>query len=386
MTLRSPATTEPSATDPRVLLLSPAQPHPEAARHLTAVTAGLHSGGAEVSRIEPNEWGEWAGRMGTEFTARCRSLWSTVARTRRLGTVESIVVGRVDLVPAGIVAARITGARRVPVLFHGTDMWTMSPHLRFLLRRDPLLYPVTTSSFGAGALSTVRMGAILPPGLDHHWRETLLAEAARRRPLPPIPTVLSVFPLDEWDAKGLPALLEAVKTASRTLGPVRLVIAGPGPAPGALHAHIAAREHTELHEDPGDEALARLYATADLFALCTRTRTTAPASGEAHGTALIEAQLAGCAVIGPAQGGSRDAYQRGMTGWTPADESAPALAHILQDLLADRARLARAGRQASEWARAITDPGDHTRAVFAALLGREPDVSPVDGAPAQSIT
>ncbi|WP_396230803.1 glycosyltransferase family 4 protein [Frankia sp. EI5c] len=178
--------------------------------------------------------------------------------------------------------------------------------------------------------------------------------------------------MDEWEAKGLSTLLEALETVSQRLGPVRLVIAGPGPAPGALHARLAAREHTELEEDPGDEALARLYATADLFALCTRTRTRPPVSGESHPTALLEAQLAGCAVIGPAQGGSRDAYQRGVTGWTPADESAPALAHVLSDLLADRARLARAGRQATDWARAVTDPAEHTRAVFGALLGRQP--------------
>ncbi|EFC85870.1 glycosyltransferase family 4 protein [Parafrankia sp. EUN1f] len=393
-----PTPTSAPTPAPRVLLLRPAKARPDAARQLAAVVAGLQAGGAEVTQLTPagpddqQARTEPAGRRGSpdqparqglDLAGRCRSAWETAAHARALGPLDSVVVGQVDLALTGIVTARLTGASRVPVLFHGVDMWTMRRHLRLLLRHDPLLCPVTTSSFGAGALSPTRMGAVIPPGLDHRWREALLTEAARRRPLPPVPTVLTVFPLDEWEAKGLPTLVDALDTlhapaadeasegAGGAVGPVRLVIAGAGPAPGALHALIAGREHTDLFEDPSDEELARLYATADLFALCTRTRTRSPVSGESHPTALLEAQLAGCAVIGPAQGGSRDAYQRGVTGWTPADESSPALARVLADLLADRARLARAGRLASDWARAGTDPDDHSQAVFAALLGRQ---------------
>ncbi|WP_420497189.1 glycosyltransferase family 4 protein [Parafrankia sp. FMc2] len=411
---RSPALTAPTATDqdataPRVLLLHTTTPHPDAARHLAAVAAGLRAGGAEVTRLAAREQAERSapaptageagatrtagarllrrtGQPGVDLASRLRTVWSAAAGARALGPVDSVVAGHVTLAPAAAAAARLTGASRVPVLFHGVDMWTMRPHLRLLLRHDPLLYPVTSSSFSAGALSPVRMGAIIPPGLEHQWRETLLAEAARRRPLPPMPTVLSVFPLGDWESKGLTTLVDALDSAAAVLGPVRLVIAGAGPAPGALHSIVAARKHTTLCEDPRDAALARLYATADLFALCTRTRTRPPVSGEAHPTALLEAQLAGCAVIGPAQGGSPDAYQRGATGWTPADESVPALAHILEDLLADRARLARAGRLASDWARSVTDPDDHIRAVFAALLGRQPQARTDSEAAGQELT
>lgn len=399
---RSPASQadpDTPATPPHVLLLAPATARPETARCLDAVAASLRSGGARVTRTELDDKAgrvrptRWIGATGTagatgatgaaasartagsDLVDRCRSLWATAATARTLGPLDSVVVGQIDLTLAGLITARLTGAPRVPVLFHGVDMWTMPRHLRLLLRHDPLLHPVTSSSFGAGALSPIRVGAILPPGLDGHWRQTLLAEAARRRPLPPVPTVLSVFPLADWEDKGLPTLLEALRTTADRLGPVRLVVAGPGPAPDALHAHLAGREHTEFHEDPTDEKLAKLHATADLFALCTRTRSRPPVSGEAHPTTLLEAQLAGCAVIGPARGGSRDAYQRGVTGWAPADESAPALAQVLTELLADRARLARAGRQASDWARNATDPDDHARAVFAALLGRPADPS-----------
>jgi hypothetical protein len=77
-------------------------------------------------------------------------------------------------------------------------------------------------------------------------------------------------------------------------------------------------------------------------------------------------------VVGPASGGSHDAYQDGVTGQTPMDESAQALADVLHGMLADRARLARVGRRAAEWAEAATRPDDYLRTVFTALTGRLP--------------
>jgi len=188
-----------------------------------------------------------------------------------------------------------------------------------------------------------------------------------------VPTLLSVFRLDDWVGKGAAVLLEAVESARAAIGPIKLVLAGRGPAPGALHELVSAHPDTELHESPTDAALARLYAAADLFVLCTRTRSHGPGkSGEGYGIVLVEAQLAGCAVVGPASGGSRDAYQDGVTGQTPTDESAAALENVLLTMLADRARLARIGRRSAEWAEAATRPEDYTRAVFMTLTGRRP--------------
>jgi len=83
---------------------------------------------------------------------------------------------------------------------------------------------------------------------------------------------------------------------------------------------------------------------------------------------LTEAQLAGCPVIGPAYG-ARDAYLDGVTGATPADESPEALAAVLVDLLADRARLGQMRQRCAEWARMATEPEEHIRSVFSAVLG-----------------
>jgi glycosyltransferase involved in cell wall biosynthesis len=242
---------------------------------------------------------------------------------------------------------------------------------------------VTISSFSAGALASLGLARLLPPGVASAWRATLLAEGGRRRPHAPVPTVLSVFPLAAWADKGLSTLLTALAAVRVELGPVRLVVAGRGPAPGALHELLSATPDAELHESPEDEALARLYATADLFALCTRTRPTGPRPcGEGYGTVLLEAQLAGCAVVGPAFGGSRDAYQEGVTGATPVDESPRALADVLVGLLSDRARLTRTGRRGAEWAESVTRPQDHRRAVFHTLLDRAPSSPPDPVVPA----
>jgi len=138
------------------------------------------------------------------------------------------------------------------------------------------------------------------------------------------------------------------------------------------------------HPVTGSEAHGPAHATADLFVLCTRTRSSgSQPSGEGYGIVLLEAQLAGCAVIGPAYGGSRDAYQDGVTGQTPVDESAEALADVLRSMLADRARLARTGRRAAEWAEAATRPDDYARLVLTSLTGRPPTLSVIPQPPPQ---
>lgn len=348
-------------------------------RYLDTVEDRLRAGGGDVRRfdmLEPSTSLTTGARIG--YTLRM------LAAVRRLGPVDSVVAGHVNLVPAASVAARLTGARRIPVLFYGREIWTMRRILREIAHRDPLMYPVTISSFSAGTLATVGVAPILPPGLAPDWRARLIADGARRRPLAPVPTVFSVFRLNDWRSKGLTELVEAVTLLRRDLGPIKLVVAGTGPAPGTLHELVAAHDDLELHESPDDATLARLYAAADLFALCTRTRTTPPVSGEGFGIVLTEAQLAGCAVVGPASGGSRDAYQEGVTGRTPTDESPAALAGVLGDLLADRARLARMGRRAAEWAQAATDPESYTRLVMTTLTGVPPRTAAEPAVPAQS--
>jgi hypothetical protein len=198
---------------------------------------------------------------------------------------------------------------------------------------------------------------------------------------------VTVEPVDghDWASRGLPELLAALAEVRRAVGALQLVIAGRGPAPDDLRAAAAAAD-ARLVESPDDPALATLYAAADLFVLCAPgSGVRQQAGGVGDGLVLTEAQLAGCPVVGPVTGGARDAYLDGVTGATPGDGSPAALAAVLTDLLADRARLARMRRRAAEWARMSTEPAEHARAVFTAVLGTAP-VTPLTGEPSAGWT
>ena len=68
-------------------------------------------------------------------------------------------------------------------------------------------------------------------------------------------------------------------------------------------------------------------------ALATHTWGNRRSCGEGFRLALLEAQVAGTAVIGPAHGGLPDAYFDGVNGTAPRNESVAALASILENLL-----------------------------------------------------
>jgi phosphatidyl-myo-inositol dimannoside synthase len=117
-----------------------------------------------------------------------------------------------------------------------------------------------------------------------------------------------------------------------------------------------------------DRELAGQLAAADLFILATRTRSGRRPTGEGFGLVLLEAQLAGTPVVGPAHGGSRDAYAETTTGLTPTDESATALAGVLDSLLKDPGELRRMGARAADWARERFAPEKYAPLVVARLL------------------
>ncbi len=117
-----------------------------------------------------------------------------------------------------------------------------------------------------------------------------------------------------------------------------------------------------------DRELARHLAAADLFVLATRTRAGRRPCGEGFGLVLLEAQVAGTAVIGPAHGGSPDAYLDGVTGTAPRDESVAALASVLEDLLRQPAQLGQMGMRAAEWARERFAPEQYAALAVNKLL------------------
>ena len=152
---------------------------------------------------------------------------------------------------------------------------------------------------------------------------------------------MTAFRLAEWRDKGLPQLTAALAALGRD--DVRLTVCGSGAPPADLVAHVRRYPWCTLRPGLDDAELAARFAQASLFVLATRTRPGKRPSGEGFGLVLLEAQVAGTAVVGPAHGGSPGAYLDGITGETPRDESVPALAQVLDGLLARPARLGQLG-------------------------------------------
>ena len=155
---------------------------------------------------------------------------------------------------------------------------------------------------------------------------------------------MTAFRLAEWRDKGLPQLTAALAALGR--GDVRLTVCGSGAPPADLVAHVRRYPWCTLRPGLDDAELAARFAQASLFVLATRTRPGRRPSGEGFGLVLLEAQVAGTAVVGPAHGGSPEAYLDGVTGETPRDESVAALPQVLDELARQPARLAEMGGRA----------------------------------------
>ncbi|WP_131785511.1 glycosyltransferase family 4 protein [Protofrankia symbiont of Coriaria ruscifolia] len=333
-------------------------------RYLATLEQALDGSGAQVRRVDLLS----PGRRPT-LAAKAAFAARALVAARRHSPIRCLLVGHPGLIP---VAAAVTAAARPPrsfVAFYGTDIWGTRPLRRTLLTRLSRARPLTISSFSAGAMVSLGIPAVLPPGIDPVWRQALLS-TPRPAGADRVPVLLTVCRLPDWRGKGVAELVEATRQVRERIGAVRLVVAGQGPAPSDL-VELLAQADAELHVSPSDAQLAQLYCTADLFALCTRTRVRPPSSGEGFGIVLVEAQLAGCPVVAPFSGGSSDAYVAGVTGWSPTDESAPALAELVLQLLSDRSRLAEAGGRAREWARTVTDPDAYAEQTCRILLGRD---------------
>ena len=160
--------------------------------------------------------------------------------------------------------------------------------------------------------------------------------------------------------------MKAVTALSRP--DVSLTVCGSGNPRADLLRLVGEYSWRVLRPGRSDNDLARELAAADLFVLATQTRNGRGAVGEGFGLVLLEAQAAGTPVIGPAYGGSHEAYIEGVTGVAPADESAEALSKTLHDLLKDPARLAWMGKHAARWTRRAFAPEHYAQLAVRRLL------------------
>jgi len=264
-----------------------------------------------------------------------------------------VIIGHRTLLPVASLLARAHPVRGISVICHGNDVWGSRSGPRWWLESWLMCRAnvriVAVSSFTAGALFPGRQATILPPGLSRTWFRELTAAAAADRPPRAGVGLMTAFRLGEWREKGLPQLTEAI--AALDLADVRLTICGSGEPTAGLVDHIGRYPWCSLRPGLADRELAAQFAAADLFVLATRTRSGGRPCGEGFGLVLLEAQVAGTAVIGPAHGGSLDAYLEGVTGATPRDESAAVLSAVLGQLIRQPGLLGEMGTRGSAWAR-----------------------------------
>jgi glycosyltransferase involved in cell wall biosynthesis len=271
------------------------------------------------------------------------------------------------------VAALLARERTVcgtSVICHGSDVWGAGLRPRWHIEKRLMgrsdIRVVAASSFTAGALSGSGQAAILPPGLSLPWFHKLVAASAVVEAQEPGIHLVTAFRLADWRDKGLPELLDAIATLGRS--DVQLTVCGSGDPPTEMLKLVREHRCCSVRVGLTDIELAQQLATADLFVLATRTRSGRSASGEGFGLVLLEAQVAGTPVVGPAYGGSHDAYVDRITGVAPTDETTGALADVLDELVGDSERLSQMGKQAAEWARESFAPQRYADVAVARLL------------------
>ncbi|HEY2277116.1 MAG TPA: glycosyltransferase family 4 protein [Streptosporangiaceae bacterium] len=302
-----------------------------------------------------------------------RLLADATACLARQPRASRVVLAHRALLPVAAVLARRCDVAGTTVICHGSDVWGPRVGPRWYaesrLMRRPGVRVVTVSAFTAGALFPGCAATILPPGLSPDWFAELTRagkDGRQSRPRPDGVELTSAFRLADWQDKGLATLTGAVAALGRP--DVRLTICGSGEPPAGLSDHVRRYPWCTIRPGLSDRELAVQLARSDLFVLATRTRAGRRSCGEGFGMVLLEAQVAGTPVVGPAYGGSPDAYLDEVTGATPRDESVATLAGVLGRLLGDPERLAEMGARAAEWSRECFAPDRYAALAVDRLL------------------
>jgi glycosyltransferase involved in cell wall biosynthesis/predicted metal-dependent phosphoesterase TrpH len=166
--------------------------------------------------------------------------------------------------------------------------------------------------------------------------------------------------------KGVDLLADAFLAARERDSRLHLVLAGGGPEEESLRERLG--EHATFLGWLDGDALARAYASTEIFLFASRTDT--------FGQVLLEAQASGLPVVAVGEGGPADLVRDGVTGRLCPPE-AHALADAVVELAADprrRERLARAGLAAvadRTWDRALARLADGYRAALPAPAATE---------------
>src|SRR5664280_1387543 len=308
--------------------------------------------------------------------------------------VQTIADGSFDLIhvcspgPVGVVGALVSRGLGVPLLGSYHTELTAYAGLRSGERRvadvmaigvrafygacDLVLSPspasdATLAGIGVAAEKVARWDrGVDTRRFDPALRQAALDEQAARGQAKPADAVDVLYAGRITREKGADLLADAFLLARAQDPRLRLVLVGGGP------------EEQRLRERVGDgavfrgwlegDALARAYASADVFLFASRTDT--------FGQVVLEAQASGLPVVAVAEGGPLSLIEDRVSGrLCPADERALAAAVLeLAGSAALRRRIARAGLASVRertWERALRRLGDGYRRALAVSEARE---------------
>jgi len=277
------------------------------------------------------------------------------------------------LLPAAFAASHAMGNARIFTFLYGRDIWGSSAPTRQLLRSARVV-PVTISSYSSGALARTKPALHLPPSVDPVLYHQLLDQAPTT-PSTASCEVLSVFRLTDYQAKGGPQLVDAIRALRAAGMPIRLTIAGQDRASRSSDLDLLSRDeqmHAEwltVTRSPDRDTLASCYGRAHILVLATRFRVRPVATGEGFGIVLAEAALAGLPVVAPANDGGRSAIVDGFSGICPRDASVGALSDCLRWLVRHPSVAARLGQNGRVWARQMFSPERYQALVTYVLWG-----------------
>ncbi len=355
-------------------------------RYVSTVEAAFADHAVRYRRLDLRSPDRVAGPAGKLAFVR-----EVAAAVRTSPDPVRLVLAHRNLLPVLYRLVRFPRYRGATVVFHGSEVWSGRGGWRDLALRRSDVRAVAGSNFTAGALVRSGPANVLNPGVSREWYDELVAAGRElsstgrelgftgRGGVAERPHLVTAFRLDQWRDKGLDALLRAVPLLDQ---PIRLTVCGAGPVPPDLTARVDGLPWCRVRADLPDRALAAQLADADLFVLATRTRRGSAHTGEGFGLVLLEAQLAGTPVVAPAYGGSGEAFQPGLTGVAPVDESPGALAAVIAPVLRDHEHRAELARAAAAWSRRRFEPIGYGRHIVRMLLGEAPEPgAPEPGAP-----
>ncbi len=277
---------------------------------------------------------------------RGRAEWQLFKRLRRYHREDIVVTG--VWYPEALIA-RLAGCKHIVVLAHGNEVMLGRPTLknrllslarRWLLKRAQLVIANSHYTGDLVAQQTKTTVKVATLGVDEERFQPLPMEqrlAARRAFSIPTEKFVLLTTSRVQAYKGHDVVLRALaRLNDEVREKVHYAIAGRGEHLAALQQLVLELDLANCVQFLGfvdDDKLPALYASVDVFTMCTREEKAAK-QVEGFGLVFLEAQACGTPAIGVRQGGIVDAIEENRGGFLLARDDSQALAELIERLLA----------------------------------------------------